>query len=131
MGIDNRSAGLRVIEGSDHAVRVEKRDAGADCNPYLLLATDIAAGLDGIEQNLTPSAMCEGNAYEDADAEPIPTDLATAVELARNSTWLKNVMGDLQWEIYLQMCERELTFYNDFINNQVTSFERERYLGNF
>ena len=130
-GIDNRSAGLRVIEGSDHAVRVEKRDAGADCNPYLLLATDIAAGLDGIEQNLIPTAMCEGNAYEDADAEPIPTDLATAVELARNSTWLKNVMGDLQWEIYLQMCERELSFYNDFINNQVTSFERERYLGNF
>ena len=48
-GFDNRTVGLRVIEGGDSATRIEKRDAGADCNPYLLLAADIAAGLDGIE----------------------------------------------------------------------------------
>ena len=130
-GIDNRTVGLRVIQGSDSAVRVEKRDAGADCNPYLLLATDIAAGLDGIEQGMSPSTMCEGNAYEEADAEPIPTDLATAIELARGSDWLKDVMSELQWELYMQMCERELEFYNEHINNQVSAIERERYLGNF
>ncbi len=130
-GIDNRTVGIRVLEGNDSAVRVEKRDAGADCNPYLLLATDIAAGLDGIEQGLQPSPICEGNAYEDADAAPIPTDLATAVELARNSPWLKDVMSEVQWEIYLQMCERELEFYNEHIGSQITSLERERYLGNF
>ena len=130
-GIDNRTVGLRVIQGSDSAVRVEKRDAGADCNPYLLLATDIAAGLDGLEQGMTPSAISEGNAYEEADADPIPTDLATAIELARGSDWLKEVMSELQWELYLQMCERELAFYNEHINNQVSAIERERYLGNF
>ena len=32
-GLDNRTVALRVIEGSDSAVRIEKRDAGADCNP--------------------------------------------------------------------------------------------------
>ena len=130
-GIDNRTAGLRVIQGSDNAVRVEKRDAGADCNPYLLLATDIAAGLDGIEQGMTPGPMCQGNAYEDTQAEPLPTDLATAIKLARGSEWLKDVMTEMQWELYLQMCERELNFYNDYINNQVSTLERERYLGNF
>ena len=130
-GLDNRTVGLRIIEGSDSAVRVEKRDAGADCNPYLLLATDIAAGLDGIEQGLEPSEMTTGNAYELKDAEPIPTDLGTAIELARGSDWLKSVMGDLQYEIYLQQCERELEFYNDFINGQVTQVERDRYMGNF
>lgn len=130
-GIDNRTVGIRVIEGSDSATRVEKRDAGADCNPYYLLATDIAAGLDGIEQGLEPTEMCAGNGYEDGDAEPIPTDLGTAIELARGSDWLKGVMGELNWEFYLQMCERELQFYNDFIANQVTQIERDRYLGNF
>lgn len=130
-GFDNRTVGLRVIQGSDSAVRVEKRDAGADCNPYLLLAADIAAGLDGIEHGMTPTTMCEGNAYEEADATPIPTDLASAIELARGSDWLKEVMSELQWELYLQMCERELEFYNDHINNQVSAIERERYLGNF
>lgn len=130
-GIDNRTVGIRVIEGSDSAVRVEKRDAGADCNPYLLLAADIAAGLDGIEQGLEPTAMCEGNGYEDAEAAPIPTDLGTAIELARRSDWLKDVMGELTWELYMQMCERELGFYTDFISNQITQIERDRYLGNF
>lgn len=130
-GVDNRTAGLRVIEGKDAAVRVEKRDAGADCNPYLLLATDIAAGLDGIELAMTPSAPCQGNAYIDPTAAPIPTDLGDAIAQARNSSWLKDVMGELQYELYLQMCERELRFYEDFINHQVTSFERDRYIINF
>ena len=130
-GLDNRTVGIRVVEGKDSAVRVEKRDAGADCNPYLLLAADIAAGLDGIEQGLEPTAMCEGNGYEDADAEPIPTDLATAIELARGSGWLKDVMGDLNYELYMQMCERELEFYNEHITNRVTQLERDRYMANF
>ena len=130
-GEDNRTVGLRIVGGKDSAVRVEKRDAGADCNPYFLLAADIAAGLDGIEQGLEPTPMCTGNGYEDADAAPIPTDLSTAIELARGSDWLKDVMGELNWELYLQMCERELGFYNEFIENQVTSLERDRYLSNF
>ena len=75
--------------------------------------------------------MCTGNGYEDADAAPIPTDLSTTIELARGSDWLKDVMGELNWELYLQMCERELGFYNEFIENQVTSLERDRYLSNF
>jgi len=29
------------------------------------------------------------------------------------------------------MCERELDFYNEFINNQVTQIEIDRYMGNF
>ncbi len=130
-GIDNRTVGLRVIEGSDSAVRVEKRDAGADCNPYYLLAADIAAGLDGIEKSIEPGPICEGNGYELEDEPPIPTDLGTAIKLARESDWLKNVMGEMRWELYLQQSERELAFFNDYLANQVTSHERARYLSNF
>ena len=82
-GYDNRTVGLRVIQGSDSAVRVEKRDAGADANPYLLMAADVAAGLDGIEQGMSPTEPSLGNAYEEFHGEPIPTDLATAIEKAR------------------------------------------------
>ena len=126
-GIDNRTVGIRIIEGADSAVRVEKRDAGADANPYYLLATDLAAGLDGIEQGLEPTPITTGNAYEDADAAPIPTDATTAVALARGSEWLKGVMGDDGYEIYLQQTEREL----EFIAGQVTPVETQRYLANF
>ena len=126
-GLDNRTVALRVIEGSDSAVRIEKRDAGADCNPYLLMAADIAAGLDGIEGKTEPTAITTGNAYEDDNAPPIPLDLADAIRLARNSGWLRDVLGADQHEIWLQQAERELAFFNQ----QVTPFETARYLGTF
>ena len=126
-GLDNRTVALRVIEGSDSAVRIEKRDAGADCNPYLLMAADIAAGLDGIEGKTEPTAITTGNAYEDDNAPPIPLDLADAISLARNSGWLRDVLGADQHEIWLQQAERELAFFNQ----QVTPFETARYLGTF
>jgi len=126
-GLDNRTVALRVIEGTDSAVRIEKRDAGADCNPYLLMAADIAAGLDGIEGKTEPTAITTGNAYEDDSAPPIPLDLADAISLARNSGWLRDVLGADQHEIWLQQAERELAFFNQ----QVTPFEMARYLGTF
>jgi glutamine synthetase len=125
-GYDNRTVGLRVIEGSDSATRFEKRDGSADCNPYLLLAAEIKAGLDGIEQNMQPAPVCEGNAYELEDAEPIPTDLATAVALAKDSTFLQELMGEHLFGILVMQAEREI----EFMSQQVTPVETERYLRN-
>lgn len=126
-GYDNRTVGLRVIEGSPNGVRVEKRDAGADANPYLLLAAEIAAGLDGVEQNLSPTAPTAGNAYEEAVGDPIPTQLNEAIELARGSAWLKGVLGEFTWDLLCQQAEREL----DFFGAQVTQVELDRYLRTF
>ncbi len=126
-GVDNRTVGLRVILGSDSAVRVEKRNGAADCNPYLHIAAEIAAGLDGIEQGMTPSAETTGNGYLDEEAAPLPTDISTAIELARGSDWLKGVLGDLIHELLLQQADREV----EFIASQVTPVELDRYLGNF
>ena len=125
-GHDNRTVGLRVIDGSDNSTRVEKRDGSADCNPYFHIACEIAAGLDGIEQGLEPTPMCEGNGYETEDADPIPTDLATAVELAKGSDFMKSVIGEDRLTILIQQAEREL----EFMANQVTPVEVERYLTN-
>lgn len=125
-GYDNRTVGLRVIEGAPSAVRVEKRDGSADCNPYYLLACEIAAGLDGIEQGLEPTEPTMGNGYE-AGADPIPGSLDAALELARSSAFLPRVLGEYRLEILVQQAEREL----EFVANQVTPVEVERYLGNF
>ena len=126
-GLDNRTVALRVIEGSDSAVRIEKRDAGADCNPYLLMAADIAAGLDGMESKTEPTAITTGNAYDDDSAPSIPLGLADAIGLARKSGWLRDTLGADLHEIWLQQAERELAFFNQ----QVTPFETARYLGTF
>ena len=126
-GIDNRTVALRVIEGSNQAVRVEKRDGSADCNPYYLLATEIAAGLDGVEQDMEPTAMTDSNAYEQEGAQPIPQDISTAIRLAKKSGWLRDVIGDDCLTILLQQAEREV----EFLADKVTPTEIERYLENF
>lgn len=125
-GYDNRTVALRVIEGAPAAVRIEKRDAAADCNPYFLLACDIAAGLDGIEQGMEPSAPCMGDAYADDSFQTLPLDLPTAITAARNSDFMKRVLGDDLLGVMVQMAEREVAF----VANQITQVERDRYLGN-
>ncbi|MEM7426503.1 MAG: glutamine synthetase family protein [Pseudomonadota bacterium] len=129
-GIDNRTVGLRVIEGSDSSTRVEKRDGSADCNPYYHIACELAAGLDGMENNLEPTPMCEGNGYELEDAEPIPADLGTAVELARNSEFMKSVIGEDRLAILIQQAERELGFIEEYHASNLCPVESERYLTN-
>ncbi len=123
-GYDNRTVGIRVIKGDETSVRVEKRDSGADANPYLLLAAEIAAGLDGIEHGMAPTKPTLGDAYDGDHGEPIPTDLRDAIELARGSGWLKDVLGELVWELVCQQAERELNFFRQ----QVTQVELDRYL---
>jgi glutamine synthetase len=127
-GYDNRTVGLRVIEGADSAVRVEKRDAAADCNPYYLLACDIAAGLDGMEQGLEPTAPCLGDGYAPGaeGAGGLPLDLPSAVALAENSSFMHEVLGEHRLTILLQQAKREI----DFVAAQVTQVERDRYMGN-
>jgi glutamine synthetase len=125
-GYDNRTVALRVIEGAPAAVRIEKRDASADCNPYFLLACDIAAGLDGIEQRLEPTPPCMGDAYADDSFDPLPADLPSAIAAARSSEFMERVLGKDLLSVLLMLAEREA----EFVSNQVTQVERDRYLGN-
>ena len=81
------------------------------------------AGLDGIKEKIEPAEMTTGNAYESETADPIPTDLRDAIQLARGSDWLKNIIGDDLYEIALQQSERELELFSQ----QVTPFELNRY----
>lgn len=126
-GYDNRTVGLRVLEGEADEVRIEKRDGSADCNPYYLLASELAAGLDGIEAAMDPDHFCAGNGYEFEGAETLPADLGTAIVRARESEFLKQVLGADRLEILAGQAERELAFFND----QVTQVELDRYLLNF
>jgi glutamine synthetase len=80
-GHDNRTAGLRIPNSGPAARRVENRVAGADANPYLVIAATLAAGLDGIERALPPTEPLESSAYEQ------PHALARSVEAA-HADWV-------------------------------------------
>lgn len=126
-GVDNRTVGIRIIEGHDSATRIEQRDASADANPYLLLAGQIAAGLAGIEGEWDPGPPETGDCYVNEEAEPLPLDLQTALGLAHESEHIKSVFDADLMGIYLGQAEREL----EFVGSQVTPVERDRYLRNF
>lgn len=126
-GYDNRTVGLRIIQGRDAAVRVEKRDGAADANPYYLLACELAAGLDGIESGMLPKFKPEtGDACKGEQYDPLPSSMPQALELARPSEFLEKVMGVEGKKIWLQQAEREQAFFD----HQVTAVETQRYMGN-
>ncbi len=92
--VDNRTAGFRVVGPDTKGVRVECRIGGSDLNPYLAIATNIAAGLAGIEEGLELPPEYLGNAYIDDSLHQIPKNLPAAVEKFRNSKMLRAALGD-------------------------------------
>ncbi|MFQ6550666.1 glutamine synthetase family protein [Aestuariibius sp. 2305UL40-4] len=91
---DNRTAGFRVCAPATKAVRVECRIGGADLNPYLALAAQIAAGLDGIERGLDLEAEMHGDVYQADGARKIPPTLRAAADALDSSKMLREAMGD-------------------------------------
>ncbi len=61
-GLDNRTTGFRVPVSEPEARRVENRVAGADANPYLMIAGSLACGLLGMTQEIEPSNAVDGSA---------------------------------------------------------------------
>ncbi len=69
---------LRVPTGSPDAVRLEHRVAGADANPYLLLAAVLAGVHHGLTNKVEPGAPIEGNSYEQMEPS-LPNNLRDAL----------------------------------------------------
>jgi len=123
-GLDNRTVAIRVPELGGAGARVEQRDAGADANPYLVIAGQLAAGLEGVRHGLEPSPRTEGNAYEMGADEGLPGSLSEAIWRFEGSEPARRICGDILHEILLALARAELDAYGD----AVTEWERDRYL---
>ena len=73
---DNRTAGYRLVGADSASVRVECRVGGADLNPYLAFAAQLAAGIAGIEAGLELEPEFTGDAYRAARRPRDPEDPA-------------------------------------------------------
>ncbi|MDI9330476.1 MAG: glutamine synthetase family protein [Alphaproteobacteria bacterium] len=93
-GRDNRGALLRVIGGaSDPGTRIENRMGEPAANPYLYLAAQIHAGLDGIEHGWRAPPGTD-DPYAPA-AQRLPTSLAQALQaLADDSAMVQGLGAD-------------------------------------
>jgi glutamine synthetase len=116
---DNRTAGYRVVGEDTRAVRVECRVGGADLNPYLAIAAQIAAGLAGLEEGLELEAEFTGDAYGAEGAREIPKTLRAATAAADRSGMLRAAMGDAVIDHYVHAARWE---QEDF-DTKVTDYE--------
>jgi glutamine synthetase len=124
-GEDNRTCGFRVV-GHGPGRRVESRIPGADVNPYLVLASSIAAGLYGIDHELDPGDPYPRNAYEATDVPRIPATLVEAIDELRGSKVALEAFGDDVHHHLLNTAEQEWAACNRHVSDWelARNFER-------
>ncbi len=113
---DNRTAGYRLVGEGTPAVRVECRVGGADLNPHLAYAAQIAAGIDGIERGLPLEPEFRGDAYRTEALRDIPRTLRDAADALDGSAMLRAAFGDAVVDHYVHAarweqaeCDRRVT----------------------
>ena len=91
-GFENRSVAFRIPKSYAEDRRIEHRVAGADANPYLVLAVVLASIHHGITDRIPPGNPASGNTGELLSPE-IPFDLTTAMQFSRSSGFLAEYLG--------------------------------------
>ena len=125
----NRSALIRIPTPRGDGTRVELRSPDPSCNPYLAFAVCLAAGLDGIQRQLTPPAESNENLYAiaaDLEAQGVrrlPASLEAAIHALEADRVVTAALGSHVTEQYVTGKLREWEEYR----TQVTQWELDRY----
>lgn len=91
---EHRGAMLRVVGGpGDAGTRVENRAGDPAANPYLLVASQVLSGLDGIDNQRTPPPPTD-SPYEADGGEHLPRSLGEAIDHFDSSAMFRAALGD-------------------------------------
>jgi len=125
-GDNNRTQMIRTA-GPGH---FEDRTVSAGCNPYLALSAYLAAGLDGIANQIDPGDPNLGNLYDKSLVEIkssgiqiLPQSLWEAVQHLRDDAVIQSALGPIAPE-FIELKTREWETYD----RQVTRWEIDEYL---
>jgi glutamine synthetase len=112
--------------------RIENRTVDGAANPYLTCAVLLAAGLDGIANQIDPGPRNDANLYdlpaEDLSARSInvlPRSLAQAIDCLEEDEVVKGALGAAYADYYIQTKREEWRRYH----NSVSQWELDNYLG--
>jgi glutamine synthetase len=131
-GWNNRTQMLRIPD----AGRIEDRTVDGSCNPYLAATAVLAAGLDGIENELDAGApTSELNLHElsaqdreNLGVETLPANLLDATRALEADDVLRKALGNTGREDYIDYYVRVKQKEWSEIHEQVTQAEVDRYL---
>ncbi len=105
--VENRGAMVRVQGGpGDPGTHLEDRLGEPAANPYLYLAGDLAAGLDGMERSLTPPPRVEEDPYS-AEAEMLPTTIDDALDALEQDSLFRDQFSTEFVDYYVMMKRSE------------------------
>ena len=123
--INNRGTAIRIPASDASNRRLEHRLAGADANPYLLVAWVLAGIHHGIIERLEPPPALSGNAYEVSHGEALPSQWATAIEQLAASKLARAYLGERFTSLYCTVKRAELAEFSSYI----TPLEIDWYMG--
>ena len=130
----NRSPLVRIPDRRGLGTRCELRMPDPSCNPYLALAVQLAAGLDGVEQELPAREPVNRNiwrmSYRDRrkyKIDDLPRDLHEALTELEKDPVITAALGEHITERFVEAKREEVQQYN----LQVTPWEVEAYLGRY
>lgn len=127
-GRNNRTHMMRV---PTKAPRVESRAVDASINPYLSAALMLAAGLEGIEQELDPGQPIDLDMYSQTPeqiaamgVETLPRTLQEAIDCFEADSLAKETFGPDLHSAYVEFKRDEWDAYH----NAISAWEWDRYL---
>jgi glutamine synthetase len=132
-GEDNKSAAIRVLSIAPTAARVEYRVAGGDANPYLVLASVLAAGIAGLDRGaeLPPPISVSGWGLPPGRFPHLPTTITRAANALEADAGLATVLGPDFVSFWLNTRRWEWLMFNttggDPVADTVTPWELDRY----
>ena len=125
-GTDNRGAMLRVIGGAqDKATRIENRIGEPAANPYLYMASQIYAGLIGIQGRMRPP-LATVAPYAVAD-KPLPGSLGQALDMLNNDFAFAAEFGMDFVRYFTRVKQHEISRY-DIVDDK-DEWQRREYFG--
>ena len=117
---------LRVVGGAgDPATRIENRIGEPAANPYLYMAAQIHAGLDGLAQRLVPPPASDTPYAEGNDL--LPTTLGEALDALQADATLTAGLGPGFVPYYRRIKQLEIDRHAAAPDPQ--EFERREYFG--
>lgn len=122
-GGDHRDVAIRLPEVQGAGARLEHRLAGADANPYLLVAAVLAGMLHGMDAEKTPEHRVEDHAT-DVTGPRLTHDWLSAIEVFASSAFIADMFGRDYQSVYAT-CRRS---EQAAAARAVTDFEYATYL---
>ncbi|HLK39076.1 MAG TPA: glutamine synthetase family protein [Polyangiaceae bacterium] len=122
-GVENRTCAIRAIPGNAKSTRLEYRQTAADINPYVAMASTLAAGLWGVEQRTEPPPPVGADASARRDLAPLPRTLREATARLAESTTVRALLGDAFVDHFVRTRDWECRQYE----RAVTGWELVRY----